>query len=160
VGDSGPRRLARALLPVGQPLHAPDAADFRAVVPYKQEVARNEARLPRRSRCGCAAASPAWPTWAARSGTSTCATPRRRPTPPARGGRGAAHLDGGGHSARPRRSPDHQDRLARASAGPGKRELARKPDFIKVWFIHQKGDDLAAQEAIVRASADEAHAAA
>jgi hypothetical protein len=29
-----------------------------------------------------------------------------------------------------------------------------------VWFIHQKGDDLAAQEAIVRASADEAHAAA
>jgi imidazolonepropionase-like amidohydrolase len=39
------------------------------------------------------------------------------------------------------------------------RELARKPDFIKVWFIHQKGDDLAAQEAIVKAAGDAAHAA-
>jgi imidazolonepropionase-like amidohydrolase len=39
------------------------------------------------------------------------------------------------------------------------RELARKPDYIKVWFIHQAGDDLAAQEAIVKATADAAHAA-
>src|SRR5882762_11327484 len=35
-----------------------------------------------------------------------------------------------------------------------RRELERKPDFIKVWFIHQKGDDLAAQEAIVKAAGD------
>ncbi|HSN21340.1 MAG TPA: amidohydrolase family protein, partial [Usitatibacter sp.] len=40
-----------------------------------------------------------------------------------------------------------------------RRELARKPDYIKVWFIHRKGDDLAAQEAIVRATAEEAHRA-
>src|SRR5206468_1836491 len=39
-----------------------------------------------------------------------------------------------------------------------RRELERKPDFIKVWFIHQKGDDLAAQEAIVKAAGDAAHA--
>ena len=39
-----------------------------------------------------------------------------------------------------------------------KRELERKPDFIKVWFIHQPGDDLAAQEAIVKATGDAAHA--
>jgi len=39
------------------------------------------------------------------------------------------------------------------------KELARKPDFIKVWFIHQPGDDLAAQEAIVKAAGDAAHAA-
>jgi imidazolonepropionase-like amidohydrolase len=39
------------------------------------------------------------------------------------------------------------------------RELARQPDYIKVWFIHQTGDDLAAQEAIVKATADAAHAA-
>src|SRR5260370_31156926 len=39
-----------------------------------------------------------------------------------------------------------------------RRELERKPDFIKVWFIHQRGDDLAAQEAIVRATGDAAHA--
>jgi imidazolonepropionase-like amidohydrolase len=40
-----------------------------------------------------------------------------------------------------------------------KRELARKPDYIKVWFIHRIGDDLAAQEAIVKAAGDDAHAA-
>src|SRR5947208_3408617 len=40
-----------------------------------------------------------------------------------------------------------------------RRELERRPDFIKVWFIHQKGDDLAAQEAIVKAAGDAAHAA-
>jgi len=40
-----------------------------------------------------------------------------------------------------------------------RRELERKPDFIKVWFIHQKGDDLVAQEAIVKATGDAAHAA-
>src|SRR5256886_12049890 len=26
-----------------------------------------------------------------------------------------------------------------------RRELERRPDFIKVWFIHRQGDDLAAQ---------------
>ena len=40
-----------------------------------------------------------------------------------------------------------------------KKQLPYKPDFIKVWYIHQKGDDLKAQEAIVRAVAEEAHAA-
>ena len=39
------------------------------------------------------------------------------------------------------------------------RELARKPDFIKVWFIYRPGDDLRAQEAIVKAAGDAAHAA-
>jgi imidazolonepropionase-like amidohydrolase len=39
------------------------------------------------------------------------------------------------------------------------RQLPRKPDYIKVWFIHQPGDDLAAQEAIVRAAGDAAHEA-
>jgi imidazolonepropionase-like amidohydrolase len=39
------------------------------------------------------------------------------------------------------------------------RELPRKPDYIKVWYIHRPEDDLAAQEAIVRATAEAAHAA-
>src|SRR5881392_1948659 len=39
------------------------------------------------------------------------------------------------------------------------RELEHKPDYVKVWFIHRAGDDLAAQEAIVRAAGDEAHRA-
>ncbi|HZP87503.1 MAG TPA: amidohydrolase family protein [Burkholderiales bacterium] len=37
--------------------------------------------------------------------------------------------------------------------------LRYRPDFIKVWFIHQPGDDLAQQEAIVRAAGEAAHAA-
>jgi imidazolonepropionase-like amidohydrolase len=39
------------------------------------------------------------------------------------------------------------------------KELGYSPDFIKVWFIHKPGDDLAAQEAIVKAAGDAAHAA-
>jgi imidazolonepropionase-like amidohydrolase len=39
------------------------------------------------------------------------------------------------------------------------RELPQHPDFIKVWFIHQPNDDLAAQSAIVKATADAAHKA-
>jgi imidazolonepropionase-like amidohydrolase len=38
-------------------------------------------------------------------------------------------------------------------------ELARKPDFVKVWFIREKGDDLAAKERIVKDVADVAHGA-
>ena len=40
-----------------------------------------------------------------------------------------------------------------------RRELERKPDFIKVWYIHRPGDDFAKQEEIVRATGDEAHRA-
>jgi imidazolonepropionase-like amidohydrolase len=40
-----------------------------------------------------------------------------------------------------------------------RRELARKPDYIKVWFIYRFAGDLAAEEDIVKATADEAHAA-
>ena len=40
-----------------------------------------------------------------------------------------------------------------------RRELARQPDYIKVWFIYRNDADIAAQEIIVKAAADEAHAA-
>jgi imidazolonepropionase-like amidohydrolase len=39
------------------------------------------------------------------------------------------------------------------------RQLPRNPDYIKVWFIHRESDDLAAQEAIVKAAGDAAHEA-
>ncbi len=39
------------------------------------------------------------------------------------------------------------------------KELERNPDYLKVWFIHQEGDDLAAQEAVVKSIGDAAHAA-
>jgi imidazolonepropionase-like amidohydrolase len=37
-----------------------------------------------------------------------------------------------------------------------RRELARKPDLMKVWFVFRAGDDLAAGKALVAATADEA----
>jgi imidazolonepropionase-like amidohydrolase len=39
------------------------------------------------------------------------------------------------------------------------REVRRRPEYIKVWFIHLEGDDLEAQTVLVRATADAAHAA-
>lgn len=45
---------------------------------------------------------------------------------------------------------------ARASA---REQLARRPDFVKVWFIHRPGDDIAEQARLVEAVAAEAHAA-
>lgn len=38
-----------------------------------------------------------------------------------------------------------------------RRQLERKPDFIKVWFINQPGDNLAAQTEMVKGAIDEAH---
>src|SRR5262249_12623428 len=47
-----------------------------------------------------------------------------------------------------------------AARALAERELVRKPDFVKVWFIHDpKKDDLARQEAIVRAAGEVAHRA-
>jgi hypothetical protein len=50
-------------------------------------------------------------------------------------------------------------RSIEAARDLARRELLRKPDYIKVWFIHRADQDLAAEEAIVRAAGDEAHRA-
>jgi imidazolonepropionase-like amidohydrolase len=39
-----------------------------------------------------------------------------------------------------------------------KREVARRPDLVKVWFIYRPGDDLAAGKAIVAATVEESRA--
>lgn len=38
------------------------------------------------------------------------------------------------------------------------RIAAAKPDFIKIWFVHRAGDDLAAQALLVRAAIEASHA--
>lgn len=38
-----------------------------------------------------------------------------------------------------------------------RREAERKPDLIKIWFIHRDGENLAQQTAMVQAAIDEAH---
>lgn len=37
------------------------------------------------------------------------------------------------------------------------RLAARRPDMIKIWFVHRSGDDLAAQSSLVRAAVEEIH---
>jgi imidazolonepropionase-like amidohydrolase len=38
------------------------------------------------------------------------------------------------------------------------RLAARRPDMIKIWFVHRRGDDLAAQSALVRSAIEAIHA--
>src|SRR5256885_539210 len=128
-------------------------------MPYAKEVERNKRRL-----------AATFKVWLASGVTSVVdiggpfwnfqmrdAAGRSPPAPPGAGARpplflvdrGKLHL--GGPPLLKITSADPARALVR-------RELERKPDFIKVWFIHQKGDDLAAQEAIVKAAGDAAHA--
>ena len=138
----------------------PDAADFNAVVPYAQEVARNKARLPATFKVWLASGvtgvidigGPFWNFDMRDVADRTAVAPRVEVAGPLISMVDRVKLDLGDPPIIRIESPE----AARALVA---RELERKPDFIKVWFIHQKGDDLARQEAIVKAAGDAAHAA-
>jgi len=138
----------------------PDAADFNAVVPYEKETERNRARLPATFKVWLASGvtsvidigGPFWNFDMRDRAAATEAAPRVAVAGPLISMVDRAKLDIGDPPIIRISSPDE----ARALVA---KELARKPDFIKVWFIHQQGDDLAAQEAIVKAAGDAAHAA-
>jgi imidazolonepropionase-like amidohydrolase len=138
----------------------PDAADFNAVVPYEKETERNKARLPATFKVWLASGvtsvvdigGPFWNFDMRDQALATVAAPRVAVAGPLISMIDRAKLDIGDPPIIKITSPDE----ARALVA---KELARKPDFIKVWFIHQQGDDLAAQEAIVKAAGDAAHAA-
>jgi imidazolonepropionase-like amidohydrolase len=138
----------------------PDAADFNAVVPYAQEVARNKARLDATFKVWLAngvtgvadVGGPFWNFDVRDRAAASPAAPRMVVAGPLISMVDRPQLDLGDPPIVKITSPDE----ARALAS---RELARGADFIKVWFIHQEGDDLAAQEAIVKAGGDAAHAA-
>ena len=138
----------------------PDVADFNAVVPYAQEVARNKARLAATFKVWLASGvtgvvdigGPFWNFDVRDAAAASPAAPRMAVAGPLISMIDRAKLDIGDPPIVKISSPEE----ARALAA---RELARNPDYIKVWFIHQKGDDLAAQEAIVKAAGDAAHAA-
>src|SRR5213592_1789907 len=119
----------------------PDVADFNAWMPYAKEVERNKARLP----------GPFWNFEMRDAAVSSPAAPRVAVAGPLISMVDRVKLDLGDPPIIKITSADAARTLVR-------RELERRPDFIKVWFIHQKGDDLAAQEAIVKAAADAAHA--
>jgi imidazolonepropionase-like amidohydrolase len=138
----------------------PDAADFSAVVRYADEVARNKARLPVTFRTWLASGvtsvadvgGPFWNFTVREAAAMSAAAPRVAVAGPLISMVDRAKLDLGDPPIIKTASPAAARALVR-------RQLPYKPDFIKVWFIHRTGDDLAAQEAIVKAAGDEAHAA-
>lgn len=138
----------------------PDVADFNATMPYAKEVERNKARLPTTFKVWLASGvtsvvdigGPMWNFDMRDAALKSPAAPRVAVAGPLISMIDRPKLDLGDPPIVRIGSPDE----ARALVA---KELARKPDFIKVWFIHQSGDDLAAQEAIVKATGDAAHAA-
>jgi imidazolonepropionase-like amidohydrolase len=138
----------------------PDGADFNAWMPYAKEVARNKARLPFTFRVWLASGvtsvvdigGPFWNFEVRDAARRSDAAPRVVVAGPLISMVDRVKLDLGDPPIIKVTSPDEARALV-------KRELARKPDYIKVWYIHRDGDDLAAQEAIVRATAQTAHAA-
>ncbi|HEY3179292.1 MAG TPA: amidohydrolase family protein [Casimicrobiaceae bacterium] len=138
----------------------PDVADLTRAVPYAKEVARNQSRLPATFKVWLASGvtsvidigGPFWNFEMRDAAERISEAPRVAVAGPLISMIADPKLDLGDPPIIEITSPDAARDLVR-------RELARKPDYIKVWFIHRAGEDLAAQESIVRATADEAHRA-
>jgi imidazolonepropionase-like amidohydrolase len=138
----------------------PDVADFNAWMPYAKEVERNKARLAATFKVWLASGvtsvvdigGPFWNFEMRDAALKSPAAPRVAVAGPLLSMIDRVKLDLGDPPIIKVASAEEAQALVR-------RELERKPDFIKVWFIHQQGDDLAAQEAIVKAAADATHAA-
>jgi imidazolonepropionase-like amidohydrolase len=138
----------------------PDAADFNAVVRYADETARNKARLPVTFRTWLASGvtsvadvgGPFWNFTVREAAAMSEIAPRVAVAGPLISMVDRTKLDLGDPPIITAAAPA----AARALV---KKQVAHKPDYIKVWYIHRPGDDMKAQEAIVRAVAEEAHAA-
>jgi imidazolonepropionase-like amidohydrolase len=138
----------------------PDVVDLGSLVPYAEEVRRNRARLPQTFRVYLASGvtsaadvgGPFWNFEVREAARASLIAPRVATTGPLISMVTRPQLDLGD-------PPIIRIESAQAARELVGRELPRKPDYIKVWYIHRAGDDLAAQEAIVRATGDAAHAA-
>src|SRR5437762_8383689 len=138
----------------------PDVADFNAWMPYAKEVERNKRRLAATFKVWLASGvtsvvdigGPFWNFEMRDAALKSPAAPRVAVAGPLLSMVERVKLDLGDPPIIKITSADEARALVQ-------RELKHRPDFIKVWFIHRQGDDLAAQEAIVKAAADAAHAA-
>jgi imidazolonepropionase-like amidohydrolase len=138
----------------------PDAVDLRKWRPYDQEVARNKARLPETFKVWLASGvtgvldigGPFWNFDVRAAARASPAAPRVAVAGPLISMIDRPELDLGDPPIIRTDSPEAARKLVQ-------RELERNPDYIKVWFIHRPGDDLAKQAKIVKAAADAAHAA-
>ena len=143
----------------GNPYTRPDAIDARALVPYAQETARNKARLPATFKvwlsCGVTGVAdvggPFWNFEVRDAANKSPAAPRVAVAGPLISMVDRPQLDLGDPPIIKITSPEAARELSQ-------KELARKPDFLKVWYIHGPSDDLAKQEAIVKATGDAGHA--
>ncbi len=138
----------------------PDAADLNKWMPYAKEVARNQARLPATFKVWIASGvtsvvdigGPFWNFDMRDAARKADIAPRVAVAGPLISMVDDPKLDLGDPPIIKITSQDAaRDLVAR--------ELARKPDYIKVWFIHRPDFDLAANEAIVKATGDAGHAA-
>src|SRR5438105_9241752 len=138
----------------------PDAADLRTAIPYAREVARNQARLSATFKVYLASGvtsvvdigGPFWNFDVRDAAQRSPAAPRVSVAGPLISTVDDPPLDLGDPPIIKITTADEARALVR-------RELARQPDYIKVWFIYRSDADLPAQEIIVKAAADEAHAA-
>ena len=138
----------------------PDVVDLGAWVPYAAEVRRNQARLPQTFRVWLASGvtsvadvgGPFWNFEVRDAARASSAAPRVATTGPLISMVARPQLDLGD-------PPIIRVESAEAARALVARELPHRPDYIKVWYIHRPGDDLATQEEIVRATGDAAHAA-
>ena len=144
----------------GNPYTRPDVVDFNAVVPYADEVRRNKARLPATFKVWLASGvtsvvdigGPFWNFDVRDLSVASDAAPRMAVAGPLFSFVSRPQLDLGD-------PPILETDTVEATKALIAKELDRNPDYLKVWFIHQQGDDLAAQEAVVKSIGDAAHAA-
>lgn len=138
----------------------PDVANFEGYVSYADETARNKARLPATFKIYLAngvtgvidAGGPMWNFDVRAAAREAAAAPNVAVAGPLLSTIDAPRLNLG------------DPPIIRVESAQAARELVRRqarsqPDYIKVWFIHNQGDDLAEQESMVAAAGEEAHAA-
>ncbi len=138
----------------------PDGATFGEYMPYAKEVARNKARLKATFKVWLASGvtsvvdigGPMWNFDMRDIARATEAAPRVAVAGPLVSMVEDKPLDLGDPPIVKTDSADE----ARALVA---KELARKPDYIKVWYIFNSKEDLPRQEVIVKAAGDAAHAA-
>jgi imidazolonepropionase-like amidohydrolase len=137
----------------------PDTNSLDAV-PYAEEVARNKARLDATFKVWLASGvtgvadvgGPMWNFEVRDRAAKSDAAPRMAVAGPLFSFVSRPELDLGD-------PPIVETDTVEAAKPLIAQELEHDPDYLKVWFIHQQGDDLAAQEAVVKSIADAAHAA-
>jgi imidazolonepropionase-like amidohydrolase len=137
----------------------PDIVDFTRIKPYAQEVERNKARLPVTFKVWLASGvtgvvdvgGPFWNFDVRDAANRSDAAPRLAIAGPLVSTLARPQLDGRDPPVIKVNTPEEARQLVA-------REVARKPEYVKIWFIHLPGDSLEAQTAIVRAATEAAHA--